>query len=269
MRITLTVGAAIIALVLAGFVVSRHQIAAAQAEQRAAETARETARDEVRATEAVTVAAEPSQSLPARLPGVAPTPAARPAETTPPLIGIVAESQPSANYPNPSVAGPGGPLPASASGFVATPYSYYGGWQKDFAAAADPETQALTAEDQRLEGEVQSLARQLMDDGNDQQRTELKQKLSAALEKQFDTQQKLRELEISRIEARVQKLRDLVRKRTEARRKIIDNRYEQLLNDAEGLGWNSTATGGVQLGQPHMPGMMPPGAKPLALPRRQ
>jgi hypothetical protein len=86
----------------------------------------------------------------------------------------------------------------------------------------------------------------LADTDDDKQRAELKDKLSQALDRQFDTQQKLRELEVSRIEARVQKLRELIRKRTDSRRKIIDNRYEQLLNDADGLGWTSAGAAGPQ-----------------------
>jgi hypothetical protein len=129
----------------------------------------------------------------------------------------------------------------------------------------DPETNELTSQDQQLEQEVQSLARQLADSDDDKQRAELKDKLAAALEKQFDAQQKLRQLEISRIEARVQKLRDLVRKRTESRRKIIDNRFEQLLNDAEGLGWNSTKGGGIQFVPPGNPGTKPRAELPHTL----
>ncbi|MGH7134861.1 MAG: hypothetical protein ACREHD_03925 [Pirellulales bacterium] len=274
MRIALIVSAAI-ALTLAGFVVTRHQIAAAQAERKAVEIAGEAAGSEARPAEAAPAAADPNQSLPAPQRSAARTPAARPVETTPPRLGTVDENQPQPRYPADPFSGPGGQLPTGPNGFVPT---LQGGWQRDFAfpvaSAADPETHALTAQDQQLEAEVQSLARQLTDDDNDQQRTELKQKLSAALEKQFDAQQKLRELEISRIEARVQKLRDLVRKRTDARRKIIDNRYEQLLNDAEGLGWNSTASGAVQFGRPNpagFPARLPgqPSAGPLALPRRQ
>jgi hypothetical protein len=129
----------------------------------------------------------------------------------------------------------------------------FGGW-----SAGDPETIELGGQDQQLEQEVQSLVRQLADSGDDKQRAELKDKLAATLEKQFDTQQKLRELEVSRIEARVQKLRDVVRKRTDSRRKIIDNRFEQLLNDADGLGWNAATAQGVQYVPQGLPGMMGP-----------
>lgn len=270
MRIALIVGA-VITLTVAGFVVSRHQIAAAQGEQRAVQVAIQAAPPTERSADTAPAAAGLNQPLPPPELRPAPTPAVRAVETAPPLLGITTESQPQppANYGTPS------------NTFVPTPY---GGWQRDFAfpiaaSAADPETQALTAQDQQLEAEVQALARQLADSGDEKERADLKEKLAAALEKQFDAQQKLRELEISRIEARVQKLRDLVRKRTDARRKIIDNRYEQLLNDAEGLGWNSTAPGAVQF-RPNpagLPGRMPvlrhdtrpPAAAPLASPRRQ
>ncbi|HVX11480.1 MAG TPA: hypothetical protein VHC22_09885 [Pirellulales bacterium] len=116
--------------------------------------------------------------------------------------------------------------------------------------AGDAETDELLRQDQQLEQEVQTLAHQLADSNDDKQRAELKDKLSQTLDKQFDTQQKLRELEVSRIEARVQRLRELIRKRTDSRRKIIDNRFEQLLNDADGLGWTSGAKAGPQYWRP-------------------
>lgn len=136
----------------------------------------------------------------------------------------------------------------------------YGVFRNDFTAwgpSSDPETNELTRQDQQLEAEAQSLERQLADAENEKQRADLKEKLTSTLEKQFDTQQKLRELEVSRIEARVRKLRGMIQRRGDSRRKIIDNRLEQLLNDAEGLGWSSSS-GGPQY-PPSDPNMFPPG----------
>ncbi|HVA45303.1 MAG TPA: hypothetical protein VNH11_02855 [Pirellulales bacterium] len=245
MRFTLSIVAAV-ALAVAGLALLFHERAAAQ--QAAA------AQREVTAAEALAGNdAQPPQQVAG--PSTTAAPGVRPGGPIP-QTGIVGQTAPQANYAYPP-----------ATTYSAVSSTPYGGWGGGIAASGtDPAVQELTAQDQQLESEVQSLAHQLADTEDEKERTDLKQKLSAALEKQFDAQQKLRDLEISRIEARVEKLRELVRKRTDSRRKIIDNRYEQLLNDAEGLGWNSTDTRGLQYVpvRPGLPGM----PRGLTKPRR-
>jgi hypothetical protein len=70
----------------------------------------------------------------------------------------------------------------------------------------------------------------------------LKDQLRDTLAKQFDVQRQRRELELQRIEERVQKLRDQIKKRNEARDTIIDRRFEQLISEADGLGWGPPAS---------------------------
>jgi hypothetical protein len=69
----------------------------------------------------------------------------------------------------------------------------------------------------------------------------VKDQLRDTLAKQFDVQRQRRELELQRIEERVQKLRDQIKKRNEARDMIIDRRFEQLISEADGLGWGPPA----------------------------
>ncbi|HET6882566.1 MAG TPA: hypothetical protein VFI31_20535 [Pirellulales bacterium] len=245
MRLTLAIGAATL-LAFAGVAVVLHERAVAQQAAAAQREAAEAAAQPANRTSSPS-AAEPSTTPPAT-------------DGNPVAFDPYADRAPTP--PGNAVAG----YPPATYNSVQAPYgAVQGGWGPP---AADPELAELTSQDQQLEVEVQTLARQLADSDDDKQRAELKPRLAAALEKQFDAQQKLREMEISRIEARVQKLRDLVRKRTDSRRKIIDNRYEQLLNDAEGLGWNSTASNGVQyapLGLPQSPGRLP-GMRPITMP---
>ncbi|HWB09312.1 MAG TPA: hypothetical protein VG826_08815 [Pirellulales bacterium] len=202
-------------------------------------------------------AADPLRTPAVAAPGVGAAPRVQPPPAAP-APGVV-QSPFVQVAPAPVASGAG-----VASGFtvqVPPPHPNYAqgnAFYPVLAPADDPEANELTSQDQQLEQEVQSLARQLADGSDDKQRADLKDKLAAALEKQFDVQQKLRQLEISRIEARVQKLRDLVRKRTDSRRKIIDGRLEQLLSDAEGLGWNSTKGAGVHFVPYGVPATMPP-----------
>ena len=105
------------------------------------------------------------------------------------------------------------------------------------------EMASLHGEEARFAHEAESLSRQLADVADEKQRTDIKSKLQETLGKQFDAQQKMRELEVTKIEAKLKKLRELIAKRNDARKTIIDKRFEQLLRESEGLGWNSPTVG--------------------------
>ena len=114
----------------------------------------------------------------------------------------------------------------------------HGGWG---GGEPDPEAVQLQANDAQLGQAAEALIQQYGQTDDDQQRNTLKEKLSETLAKQFDVQQQLREHEIAKIEAKVKKLRDIITKRTDARKSIIDRRLDQLINEAEGLGWTQPA----------------------------
>lgn len=101
----------------------------------------------------------------------------------------------------------------------------------------------LMSQNQQLELDVRALAVQVAEVRDEEQQADLKKRLSSTLAKQFDTQQNMRELEVEQIEARLQKLRELISRRAESRRRIIEHRLEQVLNDAEGLGYSAAAGG--------------------------
>jgi hypothetical protein len=93
-----------------------------------------------------------------------------------------------------------------------------------------------TKEEFALARESETLARQFGKADADT-KEKLKAKLGDVLAKQFDARQKRHEAEIAALEAQVKQLKDLVQKRQENRREIISRRFEQLVRDAEGLGW--------------------------------
>ena len=72
---------------------------------------------------------------------------------------------------------------------------------------------------------------------SDDQRKEIRSKLTDNLGKQFDLRQKRHGLEIEALETQVKKLKELVRKRQESREDIISRRVDQILREADGLGW--------------------------------
>lgn len=127
-----------------------------------------------------------------------------------------------------------------------------GGWayavQSQAVDEQSDELAKLNARDAQLGQEADSLVKQLAEASDDKRRDEIKDKLQTTLADQFDAQQKVRELEVARVEARVKKLRDVISKRNEARRSIIEKRLEQLTREADGLGWNSPTTGGPGYG---------------------
>jgi len=109
--------------------------------------------------------------------------------------------------------------------------------------ANDPEMARLAETEGELTREAEELLSQYAGSDDAAEQKKLKADLRQALAKQFDVQKQRRELELVRIEERVRKLREQIKKRTDARETIIDRRLEQLVNDAEGLGWTPGAAG--------------------------
>jgi len=101
----------------------------------------------------------------------------------------------------------------------------------------------LQQADAQLTQQTEALASQYGEASKDEDREKIKAELSELLAKQFSIQQQIREDEVAQIEARVKKLRELIEKRKAAQQSIIKQRFEQLLRDAEGLGWAPSAEG--------------------------
>ncbi len=106
---------------------------------------------------------------------------------------------------------------------------------------ADPELAKLHASENAAEKEVAEAMAEYAHRGNDADAGKIKAKLAAALEKQFDLQHKRREHEATKIEEQLKKLRELIKKRSDARQTIIEKRLDQLTREADGLGWSSPA----------------------------
>jgi peptidoglycan hydrolase CwlO-like protein len=84
---------------------------------------------------------------------------------------------------------------------------------------------------------IAPLVQRLKDAKSDTDIEKLKGQLDDALEKSFAMRQKRHTQEIEELEAKVKTLKELVAKRQEKRREIVANRREQILRDAQGLGW--------------------------------
>lgn len=123
----------------------------------------------------------------------------------------------------------------STSGYTVT----YGGR----AQQADP----AIVKAKQLEAKIQRQARELVakyastDDAD--ARAEVKKGLNSLLKEQFELQKEVREVELSRLEEKVKKLRDLLDKRSAQKDEIVERRVEQLLLEADGLGWGESNDG--------------------------
>jgi hypothetical protein len=94
-----------------------------------------------------------------------------------------------------------------------------------------------TGEQANLDHEVTELAGKLSSAKSDSDRSKIRTQIGELLEKQFELRQKQHVKEIEALEAKVKKLKDLVQKRQDNRREIVSKRLDQILSDAEGLGW--------------------------------
>lgn len=135
----------------------------------------------------------------------------------------------------------------------------------------DPEIAKAHRLQDELERQVRKFLAGYADTKDQKDRDKIKSDLTELLDQQFDLQRTIREHELSRLEAKVKKLRDVLEKRVEQRKSIVERRVEQLILEAEGLGW-SDPDGGVRFsgvsrtpawrGVPSLPAV--PGAPTLA-----
>jgi hypothetical protein len=91
----------------------------------------------------------------------------------------------------------------------------------------------------------------LRDAADDEAKADAKAKLSELLNKYFEDDMKRRQDELTKIEARLKKLRNLLDKRREKQREIIDLQMKVLQNEADGLGFFNS---GSLPGLPQPPG---------------
>jgi hypothetical protein len=132
----------------------------------------------------------------------------------------------------------------------------FGRFVLDARMDTDTEMNKLLQEEAAAEQQVAKLVEAYTHAEGEAKRSGIKTNLSSTLEKEFDLQQKRRDLELKGVEDRLKKVRELMKKRNDARRSIIDNRLDQLLREADGLGWTPPA--GMNLHRPGYGNWMQP-----------
>ena len=90
------------------------------------------------------------------------------------------------------------------------------------------------------------LVQQYVKAEKEEDKKEIRKKLAEALGKQFEAHMKQQQDELAALEKQINDLKNIMKKRQEAKTTIIDRRMDQLIQDAEGLGWTAP-------GSPHQP----------------
>jgi hypothetical protein len=84
---------------------------------------------------------------------------------------------------------------------------------------------------------VSQLAQQFAKATKEDDKKEIRKKLTEALGAQFDQRAEQQKKELDDLEKQVAALKALMKKRHDARDAIIERRLDQVLQEAEGLGW--------------------------------
>jgi hypothetical protein len=103
----------------------------------------------------------------------------------------------------------------------------------------DPDMEKLNRSVHEIEQQSHELLRKYAETDDAGLKEKAKAQLRDMLTKQFDLQNERRSLELTRIEERLGKLRDQLKRRTDARDQIVDRHLQSLVSEAEGLGWSA------------------------------
>jgi len=104
----------------------------------------------------------------------------------------------------------------------------------------DAEGQKLLGEEKAAAQEARKLAQQAQQGESETAKADAKKKLREKLVAIFDLQQQRRDGEIKKIEDRLAKLKETLKKRDAAKDSIVDRRLETLTGGVDELGWEDT-----------------------------
>ena len=115
-----------------------------------------------------------------------------------------------------------------------------------------------------LQADSAQLAQQYVKAEKESEKSDLRKKLQDSLNKQFDMHIDQQQKELKELEKQIAHLRSVLEKRQESKESIVKRRMDQLIHEAEGLGWNAPGGGNdfwtprPLTGYPHQPGQLTP-----------
>ena len=110
------------------------------------------------------------------------------------------------------------------------------------ATAGDEESAKLARRMPGCRAKSSQLAVMLRD-ANDETRRDVEAKLNSTVAAQFDVRQKMRERQLATLEEQLNRLRRVHSDRGVQRDRIINDRVQQLIREAQGLGWGDVGEG--------------------------
>ena len=123
-------------------------------------------------------------------------------------------------------------LPTPPPGVRATPWSYaFGHGGASYFTYSQFQSQAA------------ELARKLANAKDEDEKSRIREKLTEVLNQSFDEHMKQQQKELDQLEEQIRSLRALMKKRASNKNTIVERRIEQLIQDADGLGWNAPNAG--------------------------
>jgi hypothetical protein len=93
---------------------------------------------------------------------------------------------------------------------------------------------------QQLQQQSSQLAKQYITTEKSDEKQNIRKQLADVLNQQFDMHMRQQEKELAALEKEIADLRSLMKKRQDAKAAIVDRRIDQVIQDAEGLGWNAS-----------------------------
>jgi hypothetical protein len=119
-------------------------------------------------------------------------------------------------------------MPGMGPGMGGMPGGMGGGFGWGDMEKKDPEMFKLLKADMDLERQTRELAMQYRQTSSDG-RAKIKEKVKELVAKHFDVRQQRRALELKRLEAELQRLRETMERRLKARDKLVTDRVSDLL----------------------------------------
>lgn len=86
------------------------------------------------------------------------------------------------------------------------------------------------------------LAQQYVKATKEDEKKEIRKKLTDLLSQQFDQRLQQQQKEVDDLEKQIAALKEVLKKRTAAKTTIVERRIDQLVQEAEGLGWNNPSS---------------------------
>jgi hypothetical protein len=89
------------------------------------------------------------------------------------------------------------------------------------------------------QAQAAELAKQIVKEEKEESKKEIRKKLADLLNEQFEAHTAQQKKELDDLEKQIANLKSLLKKRQDAKSTIVERRMDQLIHEAEGLGWNT------------------------------